>query len=125
VANRDRFYQGSVKQGPAGSTLDPTVATACATAGAATINAPAGVVTSESITTAAAATYTLTVSNPQVAATDIVFASVQNGTNSAGLAHIATVTPAAGSLVVIVRNAHASAAFNGTVKVAFVVFKGG
>ena len=36
---------------------------------------------------------------------------------------VTTVTPAAGSLVIIVQNIHASAALNGTIKIAFVVHK--
>jgi hypothetical protein len=97
--------------------------TATATAGAATLSKAAGTVTSEALTTAAAATYTLTITNTVVAAADQVFASVANGTNSAGSPVIQTVTPGAGSLVVVVRNSHASAAFNGTIKVSFLVLK--
>lgn len=97
--------------------------TATATAGAATLNTLSGVVTSESITTAAAGLYTLTITNSTIAATDVVMASVANGTNSGGGPVIATVTPAAGSLVIVVKNDHASTAFNGTIKVAFVAFK--
>lgn len=95
--------------------------TASATAGAATLNQPSGVVTSESVTTAAAATYTLTLTNSKIAATDIVLASVGNGTNSAGTPEICSSTPANGSVVIVIRNAHASAAFNGTLKISFVV----
>lgn len=95
--------------------------TASATAGAATLNQPSGVVTSESVTTAAAATYTLTLTNSKIAATDIVLASVGNGTNSAGTPEICSATPANGSVVIVIRNAHASAAFNGTLKISFVV----
>lgn len=95
--------------------------TASATAGAATLNQPSGVVTSEALTTAAAATYTLTLTNSKIAATDIVLASVGNGTNSAGTPDLCSVTPAAGSVVIVVRNSHASAALNGTLKIAFAV----
>lgn len=97
--------------------------TATATAGAATLNKHYGVITSEALTTAAAAAYTLTLTNSKVAATDIVFASVQNGTNSAGIPIIGTIAPAAGSVVIKVENQHASAAFNGTIKVSFEVRK--
>lgn len=109
---------GGFISGVAGDTL-----TATATAGAATLNTPSGTVTSESITTAAAANYTLTITNSAIAATDIVMASVANGTNSAGTPILVTVTPAAGSLVIVVKNDHASAAFNGTIKVSYVAFK--
>jgi hypothetical protein len=97
--------------------------TATATSGAATLNQPSGLITSEALTTAAGATYTLTITNSTVAATDIPFASVYNGTNSAGTPVIATVTPASGTLTIVVRNAHASAAFNGTLKIAFATLE--
>lgn len=94
--------------------------TATATAGAATLNANAGVVTSESLTTAAGATYTLTITNANIAAADVVQASVT--TAGTGMPTIAKVTPAAGSLVVVVQNIHASVAFNAVIKIAFVSF---
>jgi hypothetical protein len=97
--------------------------TASATTGAATLNQPSGVVTSESLTTAAAATYTLTLTNSKIAATDIVLVSVGNGTNSAGAPVLTSVKPAAGSVVIKVTNLHASAALNGTLVVSFVVVK--
>lgn len=97
--------------------------TATATAGAATLNNRFGVITSEALTTAQDASYTLTVTNSQIAATDMVFVSVANGTNSQGTTVVTKVTPAAGSLVVIVTNKHASAvALNGTLKIAFAAF---
>lgn len=97
--------------------------TATATSGAATLNKIAGVVTSESLTTAAGATYTLTVTDSAIAATDIVFASVALGTATTGMPAVTTVTPAAGSLVIIVQNIAASAALNGTIKIAFAAIK--
>ncbi len=103
--------------------VDTGTKTASATAGAATLNKNSGVITSESLTTAAGATYTLTITDSAVAAADQVYASVQNGTNSAGLPAVTTITPASGSLVVVVRNAHATDAFNGTIKVAYTVIK--
>ncbi|TGP26098.1 MULTISPECIES: hypothetical protein [unclassified Mesorhizobium] len=96
--------------------------TATATAGAATLNNRWGVVTSESLATAAGATYTLTVTDNQIAATDMVFASVAYGTSNAGSPAIMRVTPSAGSLVIIVQNIHASAALNGTIVIAFGSF---
>lgn len=97
--------------------------TAAATAGAATLASPSGVITSEALTTAAAASYTLTITDTEVAATDICFASVSNGTNSAGLPRVVSVTPDANSLVVVIRNDHATDALNGTIKVAFAALK--
>jgi hypothetical protein len=94
--------------------------TATATAGAATLANRFGKITSEALTTAQNANYTLTITNSEIRASDIVFASVANGTNSQGTPIIVRVTPAAGSLVIIVRNAHDSAqALNGTLVVSF------
>lgn len=97
--------------------------TATATSGAATLDKAAGVVTSESLTTAASGYYTLTITNTVVAATDLVFASVSNGTNTGGTPAVTTVTPASGSVVVVVENTAAATAFSGTIKIAFWVVK--
>lgn len=104
--------------GDAGSTK-----TASATSGAATLNSPSGVITSEALTTAAAATYTLTLTNTCIAAADIVLVTMGNGTNSAGAPVVTTVTPAAGSVVVVVKNVHVSAALNGTLTFAYAIVK--
>lgn len=107
------------------SGIGMTVGSATATTGAATLNARSGKVTSEALTTAQNAIYTLTVTNSELAAADVVMASVANGTNTQGTPMIGKVTPAAGSLVVEVINKHAtSQAFNGTVVVSFVCIKG-
>lgn len=97
--------------------------TATATTGAATLANRFGVVTSEALTTAQNAFYTLTITNTAVSAEDIAVASVQNGTNDQGTPMIVSVTPADGSLVIVVCNKHAtSEALNGTLKIAFAVF---
>lgn len=108
---------------PDSFSVDQGTKTATATAGAATLAKSAGVVTSEAVTTAAGANYVLTLTNSRVAAADQVFASVANGTNSAGSPVVATVQPAGGSVVITIRNAHASAAFNGTLRVSFLIVK--
>jgi hypothetical protein len=101
------------------------VGTATATAGAATLAAVAGKVTTESLTTAQNLFYTLTITNTEIAAADAVFASVANGTNTQGTPMIVRVTPAAGSLVIVVQNKHASAeALNGTLVISFFAVKG-
>lgn len=93
-------------------------------AGAATLNnAGAGVITTEALTTAAAANFTETLTNNMIAATDIVLVSVGNGTNSAGTPVLTTVTPGSGSVVIVIKNDHATNAFNGTLKISFVVVK--
>ncbi len=94
--------------------------TATASAGAATLNNFSGTITSEALTTAQNAIYTLTITNSKITATDLVYASVSNGTNTQGTPVIGRVQPSAGSLVIQVINKHATAqALNGTVKVSF------
>lgn len=122
----DGMTIGATTPGPATVSalhLDAGTKTATATSGAATLNKMAGVITSESLTTAAGADYTLTLTNSDIAAADQVFASVQDGSSTAGTPTIATVTPGTGQVVIVVQNIHASAAFNGTIKVSFAVIK--
>lgn len=100
------------------------IATAVATSGAATLNADTGIVTSEALTTAQNAAYTLTITNNKVAAGDLVFATVFNGTNSQGVPTVARAQAAAGQIVILVTNQAATAvAFNGTIRVGFMVVK--
>lgn len=103
--------------------LDTGTKTATATAGAATLAKDSGKITSEALTTAAGATYTLTLTNTAIAAADMVFASVALGTATTGMPVVTRVTPAAGSVVIIVQNIHASAALNGTIVISFMVAK--
>ncbi len=103
--------------------IDSGTKTATASAGAATLNKMSGVVTTSALTTAAGATYTLTLTNSSIAVGDMVLASVGLGTATAGTPVITSVTPGAGSVVVIVQNIHASAAVDGTLKIAFAVIK--
>lgn len=122
----DGMSIGQKTQGPVGASkiqLDAGTKTAIATAGAATLNKMAGVITSEALTTAAAADYTLTLTNSDIAASDQVMVSVQLGTATTGVPTVATVTPGAGQVIIVVQNIAASAALNGTIKISFVVFK--
>lgn len=105
-----------------GLTLAPgATKTATAVAGAATLNQPVGRITSEALTTAAAADYTLTLTNSFVTAASKVFVQVGNGTNTTAPAYAHAVALAAGSVVIKVRNGHATAALNGTITVDFLV----
>ena len=94
--------------------------TATAAAGAATLNKTAGTITSEALTTAAGATYTLTLTNDQVKTTSIVLAQA-DAVAGAGSPTITSVTPANGSVVIKVQNIHASAAFNAAIKIRYAV----
>lgn len=102
--------------------LDSGTKTATAVAGAATLNKASGKITTEALTTAAGATYTLTLTNSQIAAADTVFASVDNGTNTTPDATVTRVTPGAGTVVILVKNTSASA-LNGTLVISFMSLK--
>ncbi|WP_267550372.1 hypothetical protein [Rhizobium rhizogenes] len=101
-------------------TVDTGTKTATATAGAATLNKGSGIVTSEALTTAAGATYTLTITDSTIVASDLVFASVQLGSATTGTPVITTTAVSANTITIVVQNVHASAALNGTIKVSFV-----
>jgi hypothetical protein len=94
---------------------------ATAASGAATVNAQVGTVTSESLTTAAGATYTLTLTNTYVDSSSKVFANAYLGSSTQGTPQVVGCTPAAGQVTVVVKNIHATLAFNGSIKVDFLV----
>ncbi len=95
------------------------LSTVTAASGAATLNTETGIVTSESLTTAAAAVYTLTLTNNKITANTLVNVVLGNGSNSQGVPVLNTITPAAGSVVIKVSNEHATQALNGTLKFYF------
>lgn len=104
--------------------LDTGTKTATASAGAATLNKASGKITTEALTTAQDAAYTLTLTNSTIAAADVVLASIANGTNTQGTPILARVTPGSGSVVIVVYNKHASAeALNGTLVISYAVLK--
>lgn len=96
--------------------------TVTAAGGAATLNKAAGVVTTAALSTAADSTYTLTLTNSKIAAADIVLVQVDT-VAGAGVPVVTRVTPAAGSVVIVIQNNHASSAFNAAIKIRFVVVK--
>lgn len=95
---------------------------ATATSGAATLNNKHGKVTSEALVTAAGALYTLTITNANILASDLCYASVAYGTSTTGTPAVTRVQASAGSLVIVIQNVHASAALNGTIVVTFSAF---
>lgn len=106
----------------AGATFDSDSAAATDAGAGVTINKMAGKVTSQSLNTAAGGAATITVANSQVAAADLVLVSQNGGTSSAGTPVVKAV-PGAGSFVITIDNKHASAAFNGTFVLSFLVLK--
>jgi|SRR5262245_13554773 len=98
------------------------IQTGTASSGAVTFNFPIGKITTEALTTAQNATYTLTITDSRIFAADIVAASLANGTNTQGTPMITRITPANGSVVILVKNMHDSAqALNGTLVISFWV----
>jgi len=100
------------------------IGTGTTSSSAVAINRRCGTITTESLTTAQNGLATITLTNSKIAATSQVFVSVANGTNTQGTPMLCTVTPAAGSCTIVVANKHATAvAFNGTLKLHFMVVK--
>lgn len=101
--------------------VDVTPGTGTSTAGAATVNTQSGLVTTEALTTATAATYTFTLTNSLINASSVVLVTIAKGTATAGEPAVHFVTPTAGSAVILIRNDAAAAALNGTIKIGFLV----
>lgn len=106
-----------------GIAIDSGTRTATAAAGTATLNKYSGVITTAALTTAAATDYVLTLTNSTIAAGDMVFVSVDNGTNTTEGLAVNRVTPSANTAVIRIRNTHATVALNGTIKISFMVMK--
>ncbi len=102
--------------------LSSEIGTAAATAGAATCHDLVCQITTESLSTAAAGEYTLTLTNNKIAAGDLVFASVDAG-SSTGTPGIGGCTVTAGQVIITVTNLNAATAFNNTLKVNVLVVK--
>lgn len=99
--------------------VDRGVATS--TAGAATINHQAGVVTTESLTTAAAAAYAFTLTNSRITTASIVLVMLMGGTNTTRGIECRAI-PANGSAAISLYNNNvAGTALNGTLIFGFVV----
>lgn len=101
-----------------GFTMNPITATAAS--GAATCNGEYCVITTESLSTAGAAEYTLTLTNDRIDANSFILASVGLGTASAGDPSIGQITPGSGSVVITVTNLNSSS-FNGTLKIRVMI----
>jgi hypothetical protein len=95
--------------------------TGSSTAGAATLNTKSGLVTTESLTTAAGGTYSFVLTNSLITtSTPAPQVQVLDGTNTAGSIQINSVTNAAGAATIVIQNT-GSAAFNGKLLFAFHV----
>ncbi|MGZ2449593.1 hypothetical protein ACVIRO_002347 [Rhizobium ruizarguesonis] len=116
-----------IDQSSGGLVSDDGTKTATATGtggtGTATLNKTSGKITTGALTTAAAATHVLTLTNSKIAATDTVLVTVGKGTATTGIPTVADVTPGAGSVIITIQNIAAAAAVNGTLVVGFLVIK--
>lgn len=100
-----------------GGNLLPTVVTATSSSGAATITGKCAVITTESLTTAQNAFFTLTVTATGLVSSGVpILCTIGNGTNSAGTPMLVTCTRTdANTVTISIQNKHASAvALNGT-----------
>ena len=113
-------YEPALKYG---ALLSAKVVTATGAALAATCSAPAGVVTTEALTTAAGAEQTYVITNTRVKATDIVLVQAGNGTNTTVAPQVCSVTPTANTSTVVFTNVHAASALNGTITLSFVIIR--
>lgn len=92
---------------------------ATSTVHAATLNTDSGLITTESLSTAAGSTYTFTLTNSLITATSPQpMVSIHNGTNTGGFMTLTSVTNAAGSTTFVWTNT-GTTALNGTVVIAF------
>jgi hypothetical protein len=81
---------------------------------------PGFILTTSSLTTAAAGTYLITVTDSLVASTSIVGVSLQGGSNTTTGVWL-SYTVSAGSLAITIHNGNASAALNGTLVLAISI----
>ena len=102
--------------------FDVANGTGVSTAAAATVNTQVGTITTEALTTAAAATYSFTLTNSLIKVGSVVMVTVAKGTATTGEPAVHFVTPVAGSAVIAIRNDAAAAALNGTIIIGYVVF---
>ena len=101
--------------------LEIPVVAATAASGAATANGYLCRITSESLTTAAAAEYTLTLTNNKIDENSILLVSAHNGTSTQGTLATGEAKPGAGTATITVTNTHASDALNGTIVIDVLV----
>lgn len=91
------------------------ISTGTASAGAVTLNAYNGKVTTNTSSAAADAAYTLTITNNKVAAADMAFVSVTLSSGTAAAYTVQDVLCGAGSLTIKILNTHASTAWTNAV----------
>jgi hypothetical protein len=99
--------------------MDRGVATS--TAAAATVNHQAGVITTEALTTAAAAAYAFTLTNSRITTSSIVLLQLMGGTNTIRGLELRAIPSNGSAAISIYNNNVAGTALNGTLIFGFVV----
>ena len=116
TANRNMFMQMDG--------VSSEVGTGTASSAAVTINKRFGIITTESLTTAQNAVATVTLTNSEVAAADLVLATLGFGTCTAGTPVLTRASVTASTVTFKISNLHASAvALDGTLLIYFMVVK--
>lgn len=95
--------------------------TATSTAGAATVNQQAGVITTEALTTAAASAYAFTLTNSRITTSSIVLLMLMGGTNTTRGIELRAIPGAGSATLSLYNNNVAGTALNGTLIFGFVV----
>jgi hypothetical protein len=104
--------------------VNNTATSVGAQTGTATLNAAgSGVITTPSIAITADSEYALTLTNSMIEAGDVVLASANLGSSAVGSIYVAEVKPAAGSVLIRVRNASGATTLAGTIQIRFLVIK--
>jgi hypothetical protein len=108
------------RNGKLSSDIVADKSSATATAGAATCHANQGIITSESLTTAAGAVYTLTLTNRLINSGSSIFCIADAG-SSTGSPCVINATAGSGTATIKVQNVHSATAFNAAIKIHFRV----
>lgn len=106
--------------GALASVMSASTNLATASGGAATLSTTYGIIKSEALTTAVGSSYTLTLTNTTVAATSKVQAGAYLGAGTQGALQIVSITPASGSVVIVIKNV-GSLALNAAIEIPFQV----
>lgn len=107
----------------AGASISLDAGPATASSGNAVLNKQAGTLTSDSLTTAANSSTTLTLANSLVTAGSVIVACVFPGTSTTGNPKLANIAVSGGQVVFTIGNQSNSAALNGTVIVNYIIAK--
>lgn len=102
--------------------LDIDSGTGTCVTNAVTINRGVGVITTESLTTAGAASQAIALTNSEIAVGDMIHIQWVGGTNTTVNFNISAVAVAGGATITL-NNTTAATAFNGTFILAFLVIK--